>query len=131
MALRKSISVKFTDNFSANLSSIETFWAENQFPQAYDRLLDELGETVIPNLERFPEMGRMFLDHKIGSVEAASAAEKIKKRLAKLGGPSQIREYIFDDYIVIYLLQNVTVYLLSIKHHKQLSFDFARLWQDD
>ena len=23
---------------------------------------------------------------------------------------------------------DVTVYLLSIRHHRQLSFDFARLW---
>jgi hypothetical protein len=34
------------------------------------------------------------------------------------------------DYLILYVEENESsaVYLLSIRHHRQLSFDFARLW---
>ena len=34
------------------------------------------------------------------------------------------------DYRILYAEENKgsTVYLLSIRHHRQLSFDFASLW---
>ena len=34
------------------------------------------------------------------------------------------------DYLILYAEENKssTVYLLSIRHHRQLSFDFARMW---
>lgn len=46
--------VKFTSNFERNLEGIELFLTEVELPQAFDGLLDELLETVIPNLQRFP-----------------------------------------------------------------------------
>ncbi|MFZ4538115.1 hypothetical protein [Propionivibrio sp.] len=52
---------KFTANFERNLEGIELFLTELEAPQAFDDLLDELLETVIPNLERFPEMGSPFI----------------------------------------------------------------------
>jgi hypothetical protein len=33
-----------------------------------------------------------------------------------------------DDYIVLYLVRRRRLYFLAIKHHRQLSFDFRRLW---
>jgi plasmid stabilization system protein ParE len=62
--------VKFTANFERNLEDIEHFLIEPQAPQAFHRLLDELLETVIPNLERFAEMGRPFFARQPRSVEA-------------------------------------------------------------
>ncbi len=44
------------------------------FESAID-LLDELMETVIPNLERFPDMGRSFLARQAGSVEVLNGLE--------------------------------------------------------
>ena len=34
------------------------------------------------------------------------------------------------DYLILYAERKTcaTVYLLSIRHHRQLSFDFASLW---
>nr|WP_315246663.1 type II toxin-antitoxin system RelE/ParE family toxin [uncultured Albidiferax sp.] len=121
--------VKFTANFEANLGAIEAFWQTNGFPTGYDRLLDALGDTVIPNLERFPRMGRSFASRPPRSVEALHQHAALHTRLAKLGEDSEIREYVMTDYLVLYALIQDTAYLLSIRHHKQLSFDFARLWQ--
>lgn len=59
--MAKMLVIKFTSNFERNLEEIERFLTEPEAPQAYDGLLDELLETVIPNLERFPGMGRPFM----------------------------------------------------------------------
>ena len=46
------------------------------------------------------------------------------------GAPDALREYLHGDYLLLYAAMDAqkTVYLLSIRHHRQLSFDFARLW---
>lgn len=124
MTSRKSIRVKFTANFESNLAEIEAYWSANQFPQGYDRLLDDLGETVIPNIERFPDMGRPFNERQAESVEAVTKLDALKKRLAKLDRTGELREYVMDDYLVLYVTLNSVAYLLAIKHHKQLAFDF-------
>ena len=127
MASHKSVSVKFTTNFESNLAEIEAYWSLNQFPQGYDRLLDELGASVIPSIERFPGMGRPFVQRQPDTVEAVTRLEKLNKRLAKLDRTGEFREYVMDDYLILYLTLEIVVYLLAIKHHKQLSFDFERL----
>lgn len=87
---------------------------------AYGRLLDELLDTLIPNLEQFPAMGRSFLERPAGSVEAVKAIERLQ---AKLQG-GELREYLLADYLVLYARFDTVIYLLAIKHHRQLSFDF-------
>ena len=74
---RKSV-VKFTANFERNLDDIEHFLTEQEAPQAFDGLLDELLETVIPNLEQFPEMGRPFMARQPRSVETTNALAKLR-----------------------------------------------------
>ena len=50
------------------------------------------------------------------------------------GAPDALREYLHGDYLMLYTVvdaspkADATVYLLSIRHHRQLSFDFAKLW---
>lgn len=113
--------VRITDNFADNLQSIEDYWSVTDFPQSYDRLLDELVKVVIPNLENYPDMGRRFSRHPADSVEALVSIEKLAV------DESAVREYLMADYLLLYLLADA-VYLLSIKHHKQLSYAFDRLW---
>ena len=125
MANRDKVTVRFTANFEANLTLIETFWTKNKHPQSFDRLLDELGDTVIPNLERFPGIGRPFLKSQAESVEALARLEKIESRIAKLDGKGELREYVMEEYLVLYAVLKSAVYLLAIKHQKQLAFDFA------
>jgi len=93
---------------------------------AYDALLAELDATVIANLERFPQMGRPLFDRRVDSVEAHAAIG----RLARAAGTGELREYLCGDYLLLYAYMARMVYLLSIKHHRQLSFDFERLWTE-
>ena len=120
----KTSAVKLTANFEANLVSIEAFCVEADAPQLYDSLLDVLLETVIPNLEQFPKMGRSFLSREIQSVESQGVVERLKTRI----GHGEIREYLIDEYLILYALIGDVVYLLSIRHHRQLSFDLQGFW---
>ena len=118
------IHVELTASFIERLESIETFLAEADALQAYDKLLDGLRRTVIPNLRRFPRIGRRYLDKPPQSAEAMA-------QLAALppGAADALREYLHGDYLILYTLTGSTVYLLSIRHHRQLSFAFAKLWE--
>lgn len=118
------IQVELTASFIERLESIETFLAEADALQAYDKLLDGLRRTIIPNLRRFPRIGRRYLDKPPQSAEAMA-------QLAALppGAADALREYLHGDYLILYTLTGSTVYLLSIRHHRQLSFAFAKLWE--
>jgi hypothetical protein len=128
------VEVWYTVNFEANLQSIEAFWIENKFAQGYDYLLDALIGTVVPNLERHPRMGRPFMARQPGSIEAKKQYARLQAKMAAHAQPADMREYLMTDYLVLYTLLDAThdrlakIYLVSIKHHKQLSFDFERLW---
>ena len=124
------VTIKLTANFERNLADIEQFLNEAQAPQAFDGLIDELLGTVLPNLERFPELGRPFFNRSVGSAEATNATAALKANLAALVGTSltSLREYVMSRYLVLYVQVEDTLFLLSIKHHKQLSFDFEGHW---
>ena len=117
--------VELTASFLERLDAIEAFLTEADAAFAFDKLLAELRATVIPNLARFPRIGRRYLDNPPQSAEALA-------QLATLpaGAASALREYLDGDYLMLYATMDgsATVYLLSIRHHRQLSFDFARLW---
>lgn len=118
------VHVELTASFIERLESIEAFLAEADAFQAYDKLLDGLRRTVILNLRRFPRIGRRYLDKPPQSAEAMA-------QLAALppGAADALREYLHGDYLLLYALTGSTVYLLSIRHHRQLSFAFAKLWE--
>ena len=120
--------VKLTANFERNLGQAEAFLLETNAPQAFDALLDELTDTVIPNLERFPGMGRLFFERPIRSVEASNSMDALKRKLNVIAKDGEIREYVMPHYLVLYARFDATIYLLSIRHHRQLSFDFQAQW---
>ncbi len=66
------ITVKLTANFERNLADIEQFLLEAEAPQAFDGLIDELLGTVLPNLERFPALGRPFFNLAVESAETTN-----------------------------------------------------------
>ena len=117
--------VELTASFLERLESIETFLREAEAPHAYDALLAALRDTVIPNVRRFPRMGRRYLDQPPQSAEAIAQLGELPA-----GAADGLRVLGSGDYLILYAEQNKssTVYLLSIRHHRQLSFDFARLW---
>jgi ParE toxin of type II toxin-antitoxin system, parDE len=120
--------VKLTANFERNLEEIEGFLLQVGAPQAYDSLLDELTDTIIPNLEKFPEVARLFFTRPERSIEVSSSVERLKKQLHAIRKNGELREYVFSDYLLLYARFGLAVYLLSIRHHRQLSFDFRGLW---
>lgn len=130
MLVAKKPVVKFTANFERKLEEIVSFLSEPEAPQAFDSLLDELLETVIPNLERFPEMGRPFLTHHPRSVETTNAQATLRAKLSALTQDMDaLREYILKDYLLLYAPIGETIYLLTIRHQRQLSFDFESHWE--
>lgn len=132
MPARKA-TVRFTANFEHNLAQIGTYWAEHDAPQAYASLLDELGSVIVGNLERHPRIGRRFFARTAQSVEARERVADLAKRF----GAADVREYLSGDYLLLYVVNEGAgadktaemVHLLSIKHHRQLSFDFEGFWQ--
>lgn len=124
------VTIKLTANFKRNLADIEQFLTGAEAPQAFDGLIDELLGTVLPNLEQFPELGRPFFKRATGSAEATNAIAALKAKLAAVAAPSltSLREYVMNHYLVLYVRVDGTLFLLSIKHHKQLSFDFEGHW---
>jgi len=123
------VGIKFTANFESNLEAIERFLLDAAAPQAFDALLDELMDTVIPNLERFPDIGRLFLDRPARSVEVSNGMASLQQKLGAIGEGGELREYVLPDYLLLHARFDTMVYLLSIRHHRQLSFDFESLWQ--
>lgn len=115
--------VELTESFSNRLSSIEIFLGEAGVMPAFDKLLAGLRTKVIPNLRRFPLMGRRYLDQPPQSAEAL-----VQLAALPAGAADKLREYLHGDYLVLYaVLQDQSVaYLLSIRHHRQLAFKFER-----
>ena len=126
--------VKITANFESNLASIDIFWSDRKAPHAFMQLLEDL-ETVISNLERYPLLGRSFLNRLPQSLESVERISRLKHRF----GDIDVREYLFGDYIILYGVHGssgtsenlLTVHLLAVRHHRQLSFDFEAFWRSN
>ncbi|MGK2901128.1 MAG: type II toxin-antitoxin system RelE/ParE family toxin [Burkholderiaceae bacterium] len=117
--------VELTASFLERLEAIEAFLVEADAAVAFDRLLAELRATVIPNLRRFPRIGRRYLEQPPQSAEALA-------QLAALpaGAADRLREYLHGDYLILYTVATSghLVHLLSVRHHRELSFQFSQLW---
>lgn len=114
----------FTENFAKNLDALEEF-LKLEGAKAFQRLLDRLFRQALPTLIRFPHAGRSFLHHQTRSLEAG----RLLKRLERLmGKENEIRELILGDYLILYLIRKRDLFFLSIKHHRQLSYDLKRFW---
>ena len=117
--------VELTASFLERLGVIEAFLAEADAANVFDRLLAELRSTVIPNLRRFPQIGRRYLDQPPQSTEALAKLAALPPSAA-----DALREYLHGDYLILYTSDAMAkvVHLLSVRHDRELSFQFARLW---
>lgn len=117
--------VELTVSFIEGLGAIEAILEEADATASYDDLLTGLRGTVIPNLARFPLIGKRYLDQPPQSAEALT-----QLALLPHGAADALRVYLHSDYLFLYAVDAVklTAYLLSVRHHRQLSFDFGRLW---
>lgn len=121
--MKKARTVHLTASFEANLADIEAFLQEDA-PAAFDRLLESLESELIPNLEHFPRLGRSFLERNPASAEGWLKREGLRTRLQG----KDLREYMQGDYLILYLDDGKIVFLLSIRHHRQLSYDLDGHW---
>ena len=120
------IEIVATDNYRGNLDSIEAYWEACLFPAGIGRLLTELAATALVNLPNHPRMGRHFLQRQSRSADAVARIQKINALLRTLDtdtARAEVREYVMTDYLLLVALVGEVIYLLAIKHHKQLSFD--------
>ncbi len=120
----KRLSPIFTENFAENLDAIRGFVGEDG-RAAFAGLLDHLFDDLVPTLCQFPRSGRPFFDHPSRSLETRVARRRLR-RLIQSG--DELREFILDEYLLLYLVRRNQVIFLSIKHHRQLSFDLHRFW---
>jgi plasmid stabilization system protein ParE len=118
---------RFTENFSTNLTAIEEFLGSHG-GRALHRFLDRFFDDVIPTLCRFPQSGRSFLTRAVRSTKANARAKELRKFLAK---GDALREFVMDDYLVLYLVRRGQVIFLAVKHHRQLSFDLKGFWSNE
>lgn len=118
-------SVRLTANFESNLEAVRAFLTDAEAAHEFDRLLGYLFNEIIPNLERFPLLGRDFLAREPQSIEAQAKLQRVETVLRR---GTELREYIAGDYLILYALTQDSVFLLSIKHHRQLSFDLRAFW---
>jgi hypothetical protein len=123
------LTIQLTANLERNLAQAEEFLLQQESSEFVDKLLDELTDTVLPNLERFPHIGRNFLGVRAGSVETTQALGKLREQLTSISEVADLREYVMQHYLVLYLVAPSGIYLLSIRHHQQLSFDLPGFWE--
>jgi len=114
----------FTENFSCNLDAIRLF-LEPEGRAVFERLFNRLSDNIVPMLCRYSQSGRIFLQHPVRSKDARLLLRKLGTFLKKGG---ELREFVADDYLVLYLLRGTRIFFLSIKHHRQLSYDLRRFW---
>ena len=120
----RRLSAIFIENFAENLDAIREFLGEDG-RAAFTRLLNHLFGDLVPTLCQFPQSGRPFFDHPSRSLETRVA----RRRLRRLFRPGdELREFILDEYLLLYLVRGKQVIFLSIKHHRQLCFDLHRFW---
>lgn len=123
--MARARSVLVTRNFDRSLAAIRDFLSATGAAAAFSDLVGRLASEVIPNLQRYPALGADFLARAPLSADGIALFEKVVK---SAGPGSQVRQLIDGDYLILYLDQGDTIYLLSIKHHRQLSFDLMGHW---
>lgn len=121
----RSMRVTLVPFFLQRLDALDAYWTDCGSPKRYDELLALLEETVIPNLRRFPRLGRPYLDSPPASAEAMTTLGHLPA-----GSAEALRVLVVDDYLILYLhdAERAMVRLLSIRHHRQLGFDLPRAW---
>ncbi|AET88549.1 MULTISPECIES: type II toxin-antitoxin system RelE/ParE family toxin [Caballeronia] len=125
---RKRFSVRIMGCFDTRLTDIERHYDRTGRLQAFDLLVESLHDRALPLLRRFPAIGRRVLNTNPDTVHALQAYEQVVEATVVASSAPELREYIFDDYVLLYLLTDDTIYLVSIRHSKEVSFDFEYLW---
>lgn len=60
-----------------------------------------------------------------GSVKTRNGIARLTKELNAIAADSELSEYVMTHYLLLYAQIRGTVYLLSIRYQRQLSFDLT------
>lgn len=125
----QGFAVKTTQYFLNQIKAFQFSTSSGYPAENIYQLLDDLETSIIPILKQFPLIGRKFLDHPPRSAEAIQMMGNLPSSVTfQL---EDIREYVQRHFVLLYLVSKPekTCYLLSIRHHRQLSFHFEKLWR--
>ena len=111
----KRRSVFVTANFERNLDALESFRTES--PSTFEKVLRRLGGEVLTLLRRQPGVGRLYDQGR----HPRALIDRVRDRL----GGGVLREVIVGEYLVLYLVSEQQVSLLSIRHQREVDFDFG------
>lgn len=118
--MNQDVHVRITENFTDNLDQLQAYFDEVDEPQVFVMVVELVFEKIIPNLKQFPKIGVDFLQKVPNSIEALQVYEQI---IEKLDNSLGVREYIFGDFSILYVLNVKEIFLISIKHHREMTYD--------
>lgn len=117
--------VRASANFRRNLERIRGFLVSVEASGEFASIVERLAIEAVPTLERFPEIGADFLDRAPVSADGKALFAKV---VSLLGREARLRQYFMGDYVILYAVDGRAIDLLAIRHHRELSFDFAGHW---
>ena len=82
-------------------------------------VLDRAAGFLPELLMRFPEAGRHFEPRNLEGARVVVLAARVRELL---GNTIELREYVLDDYLVLYAIHDRAVHLLALRHHRQDGF---------
>jgi hypothetical protein len=81
------------------------------------RALEKLDREMVPLLSQQANVGRLYARGQL-------PRPLLERIAARLGG-GVLRELVVDEYLVLYLVGEKRVALLSMRHQRELDFDFG------
>ena len=120
---RDSAQVSAAPHFAECLLAIHAFMVEQDAASATARLAQikrDLRELKTL-LAWSPASGRPARFLRPNSAQASLRLEAVQL-LAKSAGLPHLREYVIGSYVVLYAHSDTEVVLLSLKHHRQLTY---------
>jgi hypothetical protein len=87
---------------------------------------DELMRYLVNDLCYFPLQGRLLLNRCSNNAEVSA----LIKSLAIVCQNKDIREFIFQQWLIIYLSYRSNVYLLNLISLKNTSSEIISMWQE-
>lgn len=111
--------VRITPTFERSLDEALLFLLEKDAVAAAERLQQAVLDRMPGVLVNHPRLGRDLLARNLRTPEARQTH---RQAVALLGKSTELREYILDDYLVLYAIEDDCIVLVSIRHHRQSSF---------
>lgn len=120
---RVSAQVSAAPHFAGCLQAVHAFMVEHDAASAFARLTQLKRELrdMKTLLAWSPASGRPARFLRPNSAQASLRLAAVQQ-LAQSAGLPHLREYVIGSHVVLYAHSDTEVVLLSLKHHRQLTF---------